>query len=158
MSRVTTVLLAALVLLFAYLVLAWFVDGYFGGTIFPDDLERDSWDPPSTWADWRDVIIVLTGIFWLIGAILFAAVAGALFFLIMMLRRILRDNVAPAVDSLKVSLDNVKGTTEFAGETVVSPLIRVYAVIKGVRTGMSAITNLPNAIRRNKGKGKKRRR
>lgn len=159
MSRVTTVLLAALLLFFAYLVLGWFVDGYFDGNIVPDGAVPDSWSPPDTWADWRDVVIVLTGFFWMLAGIVLVAVLVALFFLVVMVRRLLRDNVAPAVDSLKASLDNVRGTTEFAGETVVSPLIRVYAVVRGVRTGVSALGNLPNAIRaRGAGKNKKKRR
>ena len=60
-----------------------------------------------------------------------------------------------ALDSLKASLDNVRGTAEFAGETVASPIIRTYAVVKGVRTGLGAITNLPGRI---SGRRKKRRR
>lgn len=61
-----------------------------------------------------------------------------------------KENAAPALDSLKRSIDNVRGTTEFAGETVASPIIRVYSVFKGVRTGISAVTNLPDRVKRRK--------
>jgi hypothetical protein len=58
------------------------------------------------------------------------------------------NHAAPALDSLKESLDNVKGTAEFAGETVVSPIIRVYSVVRGVRSGIGAVGGLPDRIRR----------
>ncbi|MGE5597108.1 MAG: hypothetical protein ACM3S1_13880 [Hyphomicrobiales bacterium] len=147
-----TVVSAAILLFLAYLVLAWFVDGYFGGNIAPSWLEPDSWDAPDSWAEWRDIVIVFTAIFWLLAGVLLCVLIGALAILAIMLRRVLRENVAPAVDSLKESLDNVKGTTEFAGETVVSPIIRVYSVVRGVRTGLGAVTNLPGRIRGNKKK------
>ena len=86
--------------------------------------------------------------------VLLCAVMVAVLFLVLMIRRLVRDNLGPAIDSLKESLDNVKGTTEFAGETVASPIIRVYSVVKGVRTGLGAVTNLPDRIRGNKKKKK----
>jgi hypothetical protein len=86
---------------------------------------------------------------------LLVALMVALLFLVFMVRRILRENAVPAIDSLKDSLDNLRGTTEFAGETVASPIIRTYAVVKGVRTGLGAITNLPGRIKGRKKKGRK---
>lgn len=155
MRRIGTVVSAALLLLLAYLLLAWFVDGYFGGNIAPGWLEPDAWAAPDSWAEWRDIVIVLTGALWLLAALLLCILLAALIFLVLMLRRILRENVAPAIDSLKESLDNVKGTAEFAGETVASPLIRAYAVVRGVRSGLGAITNLPGRVRGNKKKKKR---
>jgi hypothetical protein len=108
---------------------------------------------PDSWAKWRDIMIVILGIFWLIALLLLIVLLALLVMLVMLLRRILKENAAPALDSLKASLDNVRGTTEFAGETVVSPIIRTYALVKGVRTGVGAVTHLPGRIRgRKKGK------
>jgi hypothetical protein len=77
----------------------------------------------------------------------------ALIFLVGITRKVVKENAAPALDSLRQSIDNVRGTTEFAGETVASPIIRVYSVFKGVRTGVSAVTNLPTRVKgRRKGK------
>ncbi|MCA9854826.1 MAG: hypothetical protein KC482_14765, partial [Dehalococcoidia bacterium] len=101
------------------------VDGYFGADIFPDDFGPDSWAAPDSWSEWRDITIVLWGVIWLIGAIVWLGVAIAVLFLILTIRRLLRENVVPAVDSLKGTLDNVKGTSEFVGETAVAPIVRV---------------------------------
>jgi hypothetical protein len=68
----------------------------------------------------------------------------------MTLRRLLRENVAPAVDSLKGTLDNVKGTSEFVGETAVAPIVRVYSIFRGVRTGLGAVGGIGDKIRRKK--------
>ncbi len=106
------------------------------------------------WAEWRDIMIVILGIFWLIALLLVIILLVLLVMLVMLVRRILKENAAPALDSLKASLDNVRGTTEFAGETVVSPIIRTYAIVKGVRSGVGAITHLPSMISRRK-KGRK---
>jgi len=151
-----TVVSAAILLLLGYLVLAWIVDGYFGGNIAPSWLEPDSWDAPDSWAEWRDIVIVFGGIFAALALLLICVLLAALVFLVFTLRRILERNVAPAVDSLKDSLDNVRGTTEFAGETVVSPIIRVYSVVRGVRAGIGAVTNFPSRVRGNRRRGRRR--
>ena len=97
----------------------------------------------------------ITFMFWMVAGVVMVAVLAALLFLVLLVRRVVRENAVPAIDSLKQSLDNVRGTTEFAGETVASPIIRTYAVVKGVRTGLGAITNLPDRIRGRRKKGRK---
>ena len=154
MRFLSTVVGAAILILLGYFILAWFVDGYFGGNIAPGWLEPDAWDAPDTWAEWRDIVIILMGIFWALALLLLCVLLAALIFLVLLLRKILKDNVTPAIDSLKESLDNVKGTAEFAGETVASPLIRAYSVVKGVRTGLGAVSGLPNRVRGNRKKKK----
>lgn len=150
-----TVIAAAILIFFIYLFVGFMVDGYFGGNIVPDGAVPDSWSAPDTWAEWRDILMVFTFGFWLLAGALLAALLVALLFLTFLVRRILKENAAPAIDSLKGSLDNLRGTTEFAGETVASPIIRTYAVVKGVRTGLGAITNLPDRIRGRRKKGRK---
>lgn len=147
MRFLTTVISAALLIIALYLLAGWMVDGYFGGNIVPSGMEPNSWDAPDSWSEWRDIMIVFTFVFLFLGAVLFIALMVALLFVVVLLRRILRENAAPALDSLKASLDNVRGTAEFAGETVASPIIRTFAVIKGVRTGLGAVTNLPGRVR-----------
>ncbi len=153
MRFVLWIISGALFILFAYLIASWFVDGYFGGNIFPDSWERDSWAAPDSWSEWRDIVVVLSAGFFVVAGMLAVALMVALLFLVVMIRRILRENAAPAIDSLRQSLDNVRGTTEFAGETIASPIIRVYAVAKGVRSGLGAITGLPGRV---KGQRKKK--
>ena len=121
-------------------------------SVMPTAAVPNSWKHPDSWAEWRDIVIVFTALFWLIGGILLCAVLVAALLLFGVTRKVIKENAAPALDSLKQSIDNVRGTTEFAGETVASPIIRVYSVFKGVRTGVSAVTNLPDRIKRRKGK------
>jgi hypothetical protein len=151
---ITTVVSAALLLFIIYLIAGWIVDGYFGGNIVPNGAVPDSWAAPNSWSQWRDILIVFMAAFWMMAGLLTVVLIIVLILLALAARRVMRENVAPAVDSLKDSLDNIRGTTEFAGETVVSPIIRVYSVVRGVRSGVRAVGNLPSRIRGRK-KGKK---
>lgn len=151
-----TVIGAAVLLILLYLFAAWMVDGYFGGDIAPSWLEPGSWDAPDSWGEWRDITVVFMGFFAVLALLLLCGLLGALVFLVLTLRRLVSNNVTPAVDSLKVSLDNLKGTTEFAGETVASPIIRVYSVFRGVRSGVGAISGLTDRVRGNKKRGRRR--
>jgi hypothetical protein len=129
------------------------LDGYFGTSLLPDELEPDSWSAPDSWSEWRDIMIVFMGFFWALALLLLAVLVAVLIVLVMTLRRILRENAVPAIDSAKLALDNVRGTAEFTGETVASPIIRAYSVVAGVRSGIGAIGGLPDRIRgRKKGK------
>lgn len=151
MGGIRTLVLAIVGLFVAWMLVAA-IASYFGGHFVPDGAVPNSWAPPNTWATWRDILIVFTSIFWLLSGLLLAALLAVLIFVALLIRRVIKENAVPAIDSLKESLDNVKGTTEFAGETVAAPLIRTYAVVKGVRSGISAVTNLPDRIKRRKGK------
>ena len=91
----------------------------------------------------------------MIAGILLVVLLVVAIFLLLQVRKLLSQNVAPAVDSLRDSLDNLRGTTEFAGETIASPLIRAYSVVRGVRSGLGAITGFPNRVKGNKKKGRK---
>lgn len=150
-----TVVSAAILIVLLWLFVALFLQGYFDlVTMVPNGLMPDSWSPPSTWATWRDIFIVVSGVFWLIGAVLFVVLMAVLIVVALVVRRVLKDHAVPALDSLKESLDNVKGTTEYAGETVVSPIIKAYAVVSGVKSGFGAVGGLTDRIRGRK-RGKK---
>jgi hypothetical protein len=154
--NVITVVLAALLLVIIYIVLAIIVDGYLGGNIWPDALEPDAWSPPDSWAEWRDIVIVFSGFFWALAGIVLIVLLVVLVYLVVAIRELLRENVAPAVDSAKQTLDTVRGTAEFTGETVVSPVIRMYSIFRGVRMGLGAITGVGGRISGNRGKGGRR--
>ncbi|MBK6563363.1 MAG: hypothetical protein IPI33_15830 [Dehalococcoidia bacterium] len=149
MRFIGIVLLAAIVLGLAILgvngILSYWDTDFIPGEAFPD-----AWTGPDSWSEWRDIVIVFTALFWLLAGIVFVAVAIALFLLISVTRKVMKENAVPAIDSLKASLDNVKGTTEFAGETVASPIIRVYSVFKGVRTGLGAVSSVGDRIKSRK--------
>ena len=148
MRFAVTVVLAALLIVIAYLGLTWFVDGYWGGNIFPNDAEPDSWSAPDSWSEWRDIVIVLGGFFFALAGVLLCVLLGAAIYLLFTIRRLLKDNVAPAVDSARDLVDEVRGTTEFVGETAVAPIIRVYSIVSGVRRGVASVGDLGKRFRR----------
>ncbi len=152
MRFVSIVLFAALLLAILGLLAGGIVDGYFGGSIFPDDLEPDSWSAPDSWSEWRDIMIVSMALFWMLAGLAALVLMIVLIFLAGVVRKLLRENAAPAIDSLKLTIDNVRGTAEFTGESVVSPIIRVYSIFSGVRSGVRAVTNLPGRVRGRKPK------
>jgi hypothetical protein len=154
MRLIRTAVLGAILLFLLWMIVAAILS-YFDVTAVPKDAVPNSWSRPSSWAEWRDILIVFTAAFWVIAGILMVALVAALLFLVLLLRRILKENAVPAIESLKESLDNVRGTTEFAGETIASPIVRTYAIVKGVRGGVGAITHLPDRIRGRRKKGKK---
>jgi hypothetical protein len=138
-----------------YLVLSCIVDGYYGGNIFPDSAEHHAWAAPDSWHEWRDIVIVLSAGFWVLGGLLLCVMMGAVIWLLLEIRKLLKTNVAPAVDSLKESLDNVRGTTEFAGETIASPIVRAYSLVRGVRSGVGALRGFPDRVKGRRTKKKK---
>jgi hypothetical protein len=146
---VSAAILLGLAILAVNGIMSYWNNDFISGDAFPD-----AWTGPDSWSEWRDIAIVLTAFFWFLAGILSVALVVALLLLVGVTRKVVKDNAAPALDSLRQSIDNVRGTTEFAGETVASPIIRAYAVVKGVRTGLSAVTNLPDRIGRRK-KGRK---
>lgn len=153
MRFVTIVLAAAVVLglliLFVNGILSYWDNDFIDGGAFPN-----AWTGPDSWSEWRDIVIVLTAFWFMLAGLLSVVLVVLLIMLAVVARKVVRDNAAPALDSLRQSLDNVRGTTEFAGETVASPIIRVYSVFKGVRTGLGAVTNIGDRVKGRK-KGRK---
>jgi hypothetical protein len=97
-------------------------------------------------ADVRDVVVIIYGI---LGAMVFCAVlilVLALIYAVNALKRLVRDlvndSVKPTLGSIKDSAENIKGTTEFVGQTAVSPIIRVYSTAAGVRRGLGVLSGL----------------
>ena len=154
MRFILTVLATLVLAFFLWMVLAGILS-YWDVVIVPTGAVPDAWSAPDSWVEWRDIAIVFMALFWTLGGVLLVVLLVALLFLVVTIRKVIRENAVPAIDSLKASLDNVRGTTEFAGETVASPIIRTYAVFKGVRTGLGAVTGIGGRItgRKRKKKG-----
>jgi hypothetical protein len=92
------------------------------------------------------------------GAILIYSILGALLCLLLiilvalLIRAVLsakgliadlvNESVKPTLDSIKGTAESIKGTTDFMGEKAVSPVIRTYGMVSGVRRGLSVLTGL----------------
>ena len=103
-------------------------------------------------ADIRDVFII---VYSLLGIIVLLALVGLLFLIYLAFRNLHRtvrelidDSVKPTLGSIRETAENIKGTTEFVGQTAVSPIIRTYSMAAGVRRGLGVLTGL---TRRNRG-------
>ena len=100
----------------------------------------------STLEDIRDIIIIIYGVlgilFLLIATVVVAMVGFTVKNLINNVRGMLDDTVKPAVNSIKDTAETVRGTTEFVGQSAVSPIVKAYGTVAGVRKGMSVFAGL----------------
>jgi hypothetical protein len=100
-------------------------------------------------ADWRDVVIIIMGlmtaVFFLFSAI-FAVILGLLSR--GLLRRsinLIDDDVKPILGKAKESATNVAGTTAYVSEAAVTPIVRTYGIVAGVRRAAAVIAGLTGA-------------
>lgn len=102
--------------------------------------------PLSTLSDIRDIVIIVFGVvavLTLLVTILFTVVVGiAAFALLRITRRTMQDGVGPLLENAQATARNVRGTTEFVSDAVVSPIIGVYGFVAGVRRGLGVLINL----------------
>lgn len=102
--------------------------------------------PLSTLSDIRDIVIIVFGVVMvltLLVTILFTVVIGiAALALLRVSRRTMQDGVAPLLENVQATARNVRGTTEFVSDAVVSPLIGLYGFFAGLRRGLGVLINL----------------
>jgi hypothetical protein len=55
------------------------------------------------------------------------------------------DSVKPLLDSAKSTADNVKGTSTFVSQSAVTPIIKTYGVVAGVRRAAGVLSGLTGA-------------
>ncbi len=142
-----TVVLAAVLIVVVYLVVAVLVDGYFGGNIFPNEAEPDTWSAPDSWSEWRDIAVVAFGILLAFVGLLACILLAVLIGVALAVRRVVKDKLVPLLDSTRDLVDEVRGTAEFVGESAVTPIIRVYSVVSGIRKGLDSLGSLGGRFR-----------
>jgi hypothetical protein len=101
---------------------------------------------PISLQELRDIVIVVYGVMGVLLLIaLIVAVIGlwaAVRVLARTLNALLEDPVRPALDELRATAHNVRGTSEFVADAAVHPLIRVLAVARGVRRGVGRVASM----------------
>ncbi|HCV00868.1 MAG TPA: hypothetical protein DGL25_06665 [Dehalococcoidia bacterium] len=142
-----TVVLAAILIVVVYLIVSWLVDGYFGGNIFPNGAEPDAWSAPDSWSEWRDIAVVAMALLIGLAGILACTLLAVLIGIALIVRRAVNQNVVPLLDSTRNLVDEVRGTAEFVGESAVTPIIRLYSVVSGMRKGLDALGSLSGRFR-----------
>jgi hypothetical protein len=85
----------------------------------------------------RDIVIIVAGsigiLMLLAGLVLTVVVGVALRALIGAAQALIREEVTPVIGSARETVESVRGTSSFMTEMLVSPVIRLYGLFKGVR-------------------------
>jgi len=84
----------------------------------------------------RDISIVFISLFAVISTLLFAAILGALLWLVFTIR----DKVVPLLETLTATATRLKGTTEFMTEQAVSPVIGIASTFAKMRAATRTVT------------------
>ena len=102
-----------------------------------------NYDRPDTVRDWVIIVLfsigILTGFVMLIASI---AVAVAAVALIGALRNLVTEKVVPLADEARLTVENLRGTSEFMSEKAVKPVVKVYSFMAGVKKAASVVTGL----------------
>ncbi len=85
------------------------------------------------------VAIIFTSIFACALVISVTALVVAVVFLVRVLTSLTDSKVAPLLDKINETADSAKGTISYVGEGVVSPLVKVSAILAGIRAGIVAL-------------------
>ncbi len=67
------------------------------------------------------------------------ALVVAIFFLIRVLTSLTSTKVGPLIDKINETADSAKGTVAYVGEGVVSPLVKIAAILAGIRAAIGAL-------------------
>ena len=94
-------------------------------------------------ADLRDVVIVIWGIisavFFLVGIIVMLLVGLSVKGLLKKVHELLDENVKPTLGSVKEAADTVRGTTEFVSRTAITPVVKTYGAVAGLKKGLGVL-------------------
>lgn len=102
----------------------------------------------------RDIVIIIWGIMSIITLLVVLLVA--LFIglsiknLVNTVNELVNTSIKPVLDTTQQSVANVTGTTQYLGDLVVSPIIRVISAVVGLRRGIAVFTGLSSRVRRKK--------
>jgi hypothetical protein len=66
-------------------------------------------------------------------------------------RLTIREDLRPILATSRETVNNVTGTSRFLSDTVVSPVLRLYGLIAGIRRGFAVFTGLTRRGKRAKG-------
>ncbi len=100
-------------------------------------------------ATFRDWVIIFMGIavaaFFFVALILTIVLGLLARSLLKKTSALLDDSVKPLLGTARQTADNVKGTTAYVSEAAVTPIIKAYGVVAGVRRAAGVIAGLTGA-------------
>ena len=96
--------------------------------------------------DVRDLVIIIAGclmaLVLIVTFIMVLVVGISARGLIGVTNGIMKGQLSPTLDSARQVVDDIRGTTSFIADTTVSPIIRFYGLITGLRRGIMALAGL----------------
>ena len=96
--------------------------------------------------DIRDLVIIiagcLTALVLIVTLVMVLVVGVAARGLIGVTKGIMKGQLSPTLDSARQVVDDIRGTTSFIADTTVSPIIRLYGLVTGLRRGLMALAGL----------------
>jgi hypothetical protein len=94
----------------------------------------------------RDWVIIIYGLMGILFFLLLIVVLAAIVFILMSVRgsltKLIDESVRPTLSEVQRTAENVRGTSEFIADTAVSPVIRVVAITRGVKRGLSSLAGI----------------
>lgn len=97
-------------------------------------------------ATFRDWVIIFMGIaiaaFFVVAMVVTLVLALVARSLMKKSSALMDENLKPLLDSAKQTADGVKGTTSYVSQAAVTPIIRTYGVVAGVRRAASVLAGL----------------
>lgn len=96
--------------------------------------------PLSTITDIRDIVIIVMGLIGVVSAavfLLFTIVLGWMTFrLLRVTRKTFGEGVPPILEQARETVQSVKGTADFLGESAAGPVIRLYGAAAGIQRAL----------------------
>ena len=100
----------------------------------------------------RDAVIIIYAVLGIMFFLVAIIVALAIFFAVRMLTGLARDayeeQARPLIDDVRGTVQSVRGSVEFVSDQAISPMIRVIAVVQGVRRGVETVAGIARRGRR----------
>ena len=97
----------------------------------------------STISDIRDIVIIVTGLFgivWMTVFLLLTIVLGWLSFrLLRTTRTTFSEGLPPLFEQARETMQSVKGTADFLGESAARPVIRAYGLAAGIQRALQVL-------------------
>ena len=97
----------------------------------------------STITDIRDIVIIVMGLIGVVSAavfLLFTIILGWMTFrLLRTTRQTFGEGVPPLLEQARETMQSVKGTAEFLGESAAGPVIRAYGAAAGIQRALRTL-------------------
>ena len=100
----------------------------------------------------RDAVIIIYALLGIVFFLVAIIAALAIFFAVRMLTGLAREayeeQARPLIDDVRGTVQSVRGSVEFVSDQAISPMIRVIAVVQGVRRGVETVAGIARRGRR----------